>query len=277
MSIFLNGGSLGEVDHCSTTDSRWGKTCAERHDVRLLAGERLLVKDLLRSLDIWRELVTGFFAFRGVGSSITVFGSARISKDSPYYAVGYDVGKGLAQNGFTVLTGGGPGAMEAANQGAKEAGGLSLGCNIKLPKEQKPNQYLDRWVTFRYFFVRKLMLIKYSFGFIVLPGGFGTFDELFEALTLIQTGKIRNFPIVLVGRDFWEPIRHVIESVLLSEGMITAQDVVRLYLTDSAEEAVNCVLACSAARFGAAFPAALPTCTLCRTTPLLNSKERPHA
>jgi len=173
------------------------------------------------------EFIRGFRALHFVGPCVTVFGSARFKDDHPYYILARDVGSGLSRLGFTVMTGGGPGIMEAANRGAKESGGISIGCNIRLPKEQLPNPYLDRFVVFRYFFVRKVMLIKYSYAFVVLPGGFGTMDELFEAMTLIQTGKIRNFPVVLMGRNFYVQLlefllRHagqVVTRTMLLEGV----------------------------------------------------------
>src|SRR5262249_35822813 len=145
---------------------------------------------------------------------VTVFGSARFKENHPYYALARDVGARLAQNGFTVMTGGGPGIMEAANRGAKDVGGGSVGCNIELPKEQKPNPYLDRWITFRHFYVRKLMLVKYSYAFIALPGGFGTLDEIFEVITLIQTGKIQEFPVVLMVQSYWQPLLDFFRSTL---------------------------------------------------------------
>src|SRR5204862_3346994 len=150
---------------------------------------------------IMREFIRGFRLLHFVGPCVAVFGSARFKEDHPYYDLARQVGRALSRLGFTVMTGGGPGIMEAANRGAKEAGGPSVGCNVELPHEQKPNQYLDRWVTLRYFFVRKTLLVKYSYAFVIMPGGAGTLDEVFEALTLIQTGKIRDFPIDVLGGD----------------------------------------------------------------------------
>jgi uncharacterized protein (TIGR00730 family) len=156
----------------------------------------------------------------------------------------------LARAGFTVMTGGGPGIMEAANRGAKEVGGRSIGCNIELPQEQKPNPYLDRWVTFRHFFVRKLMLVKYSYAFVALPGGFGTLDEIFEVATLIQTRKIRQFPVVLLGRAFWQPLLDFLQGRLVAERTIDMTDSDRFFVTDSAEEAVQAVTAVALQQFG---------------------------
>ncbi len=169
---------------------------------------------------------------------MTVFGSARIDEDDRYYAMARSLGKALAETGFTVMTGGGPGIMEAANRGARDGGGYSIGCNITLPEEQAPNPYLDRMIEFRYFFVRKLMLVKYSLAFVAMPGGLGTLDELFETATLIQTGKIRAFPLVLMGRDFWEPCLSHMHATLLARGTIDRSDLDRFFITDSVDEAI---------------------------------------
>ena len=176
-------------------------------------GDRVLLEGPhSRTREFWlvvralRDFIAGFRALHFVGPCVTVFGSARFPASHPYYALGREVGAAVARVGFTVMTGGGPGLMEAANLGAREAGGRSVGCNIELPFEQAPNQYLDRSVTCRYFFVRKVLLFKYSYAFVALPGGLGTLDELCEALTLVQTGKIANFPIVLIGREYWRAV-----------------------------------------------------------------------
>ena len=192
----------------------------------------------------------GFRALHFVGPCVTVFGSARFKADHPYYDLGRELGARLARAGFTVMTGGGPGIMEAANRGAREAGGRSVGCNIELPQEQQPNPYLDRWITFRHFYVRKVMLVKYSYAFIALPGGFGTLDEMFEIATLVQTDKVREFPIVLMGRDFWSPLIAFVRNRLLVEGTIDPDDEQRLRLTDSPEEAVEWVTSVAMRRFG---------------------------
>jgi uncharacterized protein (TIGR00730 family) len=178
-----------------------------------------------------RDFIAGFRVLHFVGPCVTVFGSARFGEDHEYYALGRDVGRRLAQLGFTVMTGGGPGLMEAANRGAMEAGGRSVGCNIVLPVEQRPNRFLDRWVTCRYFFVRKVLLFKYSYAFVALPGGIGTLDELFEALTLIQTRKIENFPVVLIGRDYWQPIVDAFKA-LIAAGAVSEPDLQLLLVTD---------------------------------------------
>lgn len=189
------------------------------------------------ALRIMRELIQGFRVLHFIGPCVTVFGSARFTEEHPYYALARRVGRGLSQLGFTVMTGGGPGIMEAANRGAKEAGGRSVGCNILLPKEQQPNSYLDRWVRFRYFFVRKLMLVKYSYAFIVMPGGVGTMDELFEAMTLIQTKKIESFPVVLMGQEYWQPLVDFFKRMVMA-GTIDEADLKLLLVTDSVDEAM---------------------------------------
>ena len=196
------------------------------------------------------EFIRGFRALHFVGPCVTVFGSARFPEGHRYYEMARQVGARLAREGFTVMTGGGPGIMEAANRGARESGGRSIGCNIELPQEQKPNPYLDRWVTFRYFYVRKVMLVKYSYAFIAMPGGFGTLDEVMEAATLIQTDKIADFPIVLMGSDFWKPLLDFMGGTLVSEGTIDAVDMDQFFVTDSPEEAATHVREVGMKRFG---------------------------
>jgi hypothetical protein len=169
---------------------------------------------------------------------VTVFGSARFREGHPYYELTRQVGRAVAESGFAVMTGGGPGLMEAANRGAKEAGGYSVGSNIELPTEQKPNAYLDRWIEFPYFFVRKLMLLKYSYAFIAMPGGIGTLDEIFETAVQIQTGKMRGFPLVLLGKSYWEPLIGYLRSTLLEAQTIDAADIDHLIVTDSPQEAM---------------------------------------
>jgi uncharacterized protein (TIGR00730 family) len=214
-----------------------------------LEGPRSRTEELWRVLRIAREFIAGFRALHFVGPCVTVFGSARFQEEHPYYALARTVGYRLSQMGFTLMTGGGPGIMEAANRGAKEAGGRSIGCNILLPYEQKPNPYVDRLVTFRYFFVRKVMLVKYSYAFVVLPGGFGTLDELFESLTLIQTGKIVEFPVILMGQAYWQPIMTLL-SQMVQAGTISASDLNLLFMTDSVEEAAAHVQIHTIERFG---------------------------
>jgi uncharacterized protein (TIGR00730 family) len=184
-----------------------------------------------------RDFIAGFRTLHFVGPCVTVFGSARFTAGHSYYQKAYDVGAALARLGFTVMTGGGPGLMEAANRGAREAGGRSVGCNIELPLEQQPNEFLDRSVSCRYFFVRKVLLFKYSYAFVALPGGLGTLDELSEALTLIQTGKIRNFPIVLIGREYWLPFEHLLQA-MAAAGTISVEDLQLLLVTDDLTEAM---------------------------------------
>ena len=205
---------------------------------RFLEGPQTREFELARAFRIFLEFVRGFRTLHFVGPCVTVFGSARFGAGHRYYDLGREVGAGLARAGFTVMTGGGPGLMEAANRGAREAGGRSIGCNIELPAEQRPNAYLDRHVTFKYFFVRKVMLVKYSYAFVALPGGFGTLDEIFETLTLVQTGKIREFPIVLLGVAFWQPLVDFLMARLVAEGTIDPGDAKRLLVTDSPAEAV---------------------------------------
>jgi len=191
----------------------------------------------------------GIRAFHFLGPCVTVFGSARFPEGHPHYELAREMGRRAARAGFTVMTGGGPGIMEAANRGAREVGGRSVGCNIVLPKEQQHNRFLDRWVTFRYFFVRKVMLVKYSYAFVVMPGGFGTLDEVFETVTLIQTGKIQNFPIVLMGVDYWSGLSELLERMVV-EGTIDPADVRRLVFTDSPDEAMRVIDENATRQFG---------------------------
>jgi hypothetical protein len=218
---------------------RWEAGSGPPEVVRFLQGPQPRGVELVRALRIFAEFVRGFRAMHFIGPCVTVFGSARFGHDHVYYAMAREIGARLARAGFTVITGGGPGVMEAANRGAREAGGRSLGCNIELPAEQKPNPYLDRWITFRHFFVRKVMLVKYSYAFVALPGGFGTLDEIFETATLIQTTKIREFPLVLMGVDFWAPLLQFLRARPLAEGTVSHADVERIAVTDSPAEAVE--------------------------------------
>jgi uncharacterized protein (TIGR00730 family) len=203
----------------------------------LLAGPHSRRRELWLVLRAVRDFIAGFRTLHFVGPCVTVFGSARFERDHPYYALGQEVGAAVARLGFTVMTGGGPGLMEAANRGAREAGGRSVGCNVELPSEQRPNPFLDRSVTCRYFFVRKVLLFKYSYAFVALPGGLGTLDELFEALTLIQTGKIANFPVILIGRSYWRPLVDLLARLAV-ERTIDAADLDLLLVTDSVSDAM---------------------------------------
>ncbi|GAB3487727.1 LOG family protein [Nocardiopsis coralliicola] len=202
--------------------------------------------DPWRVLRIQSEFVEGFGLLSELGQAVSVFGSARIKEDSPYYALGVQTGAALANAGYAVITGGGPGLMEAANKGAASVDGQSLGLGIELPFEQTLNSYVDTGVTFRYFFVRKTMFVKYSQAFVVLPGGFGTLDELFEAITLVQTRKVTRFPVVLIGREFWGGLVDWIHQRLLDEGVISNQDPDLIRITDDPEEAVRIVQAAHA-------------------------------
>lgn len=201
-----------------------------------------IARDTWRVMRMQGELVEGFGSLATLGPAISVFGSARTRPGEPEYDQVREVGRRLAQAGFSVITGGGPGAMEAANRGAKEAGGHSVGLGIELPHEQGLNDWVDLGIGFRYFFVRKVMFVKFSQGFVVAPGGLGTLDELFEALTLVQTGKVTAFPVVLLDRQFWTPLLDWIRDALSARGMIAAHDVELLRMADSPEEAVEQVL-----------------------------------
>ncbi|HET7318188.1 MAG TPA: TIGR00730 family Rossman fold protein [Nitrospirota bacterium] len=198
--------------------------------------EDLAKSDTWRVFRIMAELVEGFEALNGVGPAVTIFGSARLPTGSPYYNKCLKVAERLAQDGFAVISGGGPGIMEAANKGAQNAQGVSVGLNIDLPLEQTPNQFQDIRVEFRYFFVRKLMFVKYAVGYVIFPGGFGTMDELFEALTLIQTKKIRSFPVVLVGRRYWEGLFDWLRNTMLAEKNISPEDLALMHVVDEPEE-----------------------------------------
>lgn len=198
--------------------------------------------ELLRAFKIFLEYIRGFRALHFVGPCITIFGSARFNENHPYYDLAKKMGSLVAKRGFNVITGGGPGLMEAANKGAKEAGGKSIGCNILLPKEQRPNAYLDLWIDFQYFFVRKVMLAKYSYAFIVMPGGFGTLDEFFEIATLMQTGKMQGFPIVLMGTDYWKGLLNFLSDPVYTTGSIQQSDLEALKVTDDPKEAMEWII-----------------------------------
>lgn len=225
------------VEKLDTSDSVLISS-GQRADEIFLQGPRSRFDEFITLMRVIRDFLRGFRVLHFVGPCVTVFGSARVKADSPNYKLARQMGAALAQLGFTVMTGGGPGIMEAANRGAKEIGGRAVGCSIKLPLEQKPNAYLDRSVTMHYFFVRKTLLIKYSYAFVVMPGGAGTLDELFEALTLIQTGKIKNFPIVIMGTSYWKELIDFMNK-MAEFGMINQTDVSLVYATDSVEEAIT--------------------------------------
>jgi uncharacterized protein (TIGR00730 family) len=223
-----------EKEHLAT------RRAAQTEDQRLLerpGRPDFLDMDPWRVLRIQSEFVEGFDALAAVGPAVTVFGSARMKANHRWYKLARELGALLAKQGYAVVTGGGPGIMEAANRGCQEAGGLSVGCNIELPMEQGLNPYVDLGVEFRYFFARKVMFVKYADAFVIFPGGYGTLDELFEALTLIQTGKVQDFPVILMGSEYWTGLIDWIRSSLLKEAAISAADVDLLRITDDPAEA----------------------------------------
>jgi uncharacterized protein (TIGR00730 family) len=199
--------------------------------------------DTWRALRIMGEFVEGFDALAGIGSAVSVFGSARIGRSDPSYRMARSLARKLARHGYAIITGGGPGIMEAANRGALEGGGVSVGCNIELPFEQGLNDYVTLGMEFRYFFVRKTMFVKYAEAFCIFPGGFGTLDELFEALTLIQTGKVRHFPVVLFGTAYWKGLLRWMRAIPLAQGKISLEDLTLFTVTDDVDEAVDVILA----------------------------------
>ena len=209
-----------------------------KQEKEFLDGPHSRWKELKFLLHVVSEFFFGMRKLHFVGPCITVFGSARFGEANPYYILSRKMGQEMAMLGFTVITGGGPGIMEAANRGAKDVGGRSVGCNIILPKEQHPNKYLDKWVDFDYFFIRKTLLSKYSYGFIVMPGGYGTLDEFFEALTMIQTGKFQRFPIVLMGTDYHKELYAHFQRLVV-EKTVDPLDMQLFLFTDSVEEAVT--------------------------------------
>lgn len=227
----------------------WAKESRNQEERIFLEGPKSRFFEIHHGINVGLEMLKGLRKFHSIGPCVTVFGSARFSANHEYYQMALDVGEELSRKGFTIMTGGGPGIMEAANRGAKQVGGRSVGCNITLPREQKPNSYLDMWMEFKYFMVRKFMLAKFSFGFVALPGGFGTLDELFGVLTLIQTKKMQNFPIVLMGKTFWEPLRSLIEDRLVSAQTISPEDAKYIYFTDSPQEAARFIQSIAMERF----------------------------
>lgn len=203
-----------------------------------LEGPKSRGYELSFAWKVFRDLIKAFRTLHFVGPCVTVFGSARFKEDHKYYIAAREFGKRIAFLGFTTMTGGGPGIMEAANRGAFENNGTSVGCNIKLPFEQKPNKYMQKWVTMEYFFIRKVMLLKYSYAFIVMPGGFGTMDELFDTITLIQTKSITQFPIVIFGKEYYSSLMQTIDT-MSKEGTISAEDMSLVLVTDSVDEAME--------------------------------------
>lgn len=243
---------------CRFGHSTWRHHAPEVAEESFLKGPGRRIRDLKRALQVFFELTRGFRAFASLPPTVTVFGSARFGEGSRYYDLAYTVSRRLAEEGFGIMTGGGPGLMEAANRGASDVGGASSGCNITLPCEQRPNPYVQTWIEFRHFFVRKVMLVKYSCAFIALPGGFGTLDEVFETATLIQTGKIKDFPLILMGADYWSPLYDALAQTMLVQRAIAEEDLRRLVVTEDVEEVVRCVQGCARKRFGLRVPSRTP-------------------
>lgn len=214
-----------------------------QQEIQFLEGPRSRWADFKFVVKVAIEFIKGFRALHFSGPCVTIFGSARFKEDSPYYQLTRTFSAEVAKLGFTILTGGGPGLMEAANRGAKDVGGRSVGCNIVLPMEQQPNPYLDKWVNMKHFFVRKTLLIKYSYAFVIMPGGFGTLDELFEAMTLIQTKKINDFPVIIFSKDFHEELVEHIEKMKQVK-TISEEDLQLFLVTDSIEEGIGHIKDC---------------------------------
>ena len=208
-----------------------------------LSERRRRDDDLASAVKVFLEFVKGFESFDIDGPCVTVFGSARFTEGHPHYETARALGRALAGAGYTVMTGGGPGIMEAANRGAREGGGTSLGCNIRLPEEQKPNAYVDRFIEFQHFFVRKVMLVKYSSAFVVMPGGFGTLDEAFEVITLMQTGKLQRFPLVAMGGAFWSHLQDFMRQTMLRERTVRAAEIDLMQVADTVEQALAIIRA----------------------------------
>lgn len=221
----------------------------EKSEIRFLEGPQSRFRELKFAITTFFEFIRCFRKLHFIGPCITIFGSARFSEGHPYYEFTRRTAGEFARLGFTIMTGGGPGLMEAANRGAKEAGGRSVGCNIELPTEQVPNPYLDKWVQVRHFFVRKILLVKYSFAFVVMPGGFGTLDELFEALTLIQTGKIRNFPVIVFNKEYHATLLEHLAR-MKANGTLNDKDLELLVFTDDPEQARLFIMEQSIRRYG---------------------------
>jgi uncharacterized protein (TIGR00730 family) len=213
----------------------------EEAEKAFLSGRRSREADLESAVRFFLEFLRGFESFAFDRPCVTVFGSARFEETNPYYGLAREVGAALARAGFAVMTGGGSGIMEAANRGAREAGGLSVGCNITLPREQRPNAYLDRFIQFDHFFARKVMLVKYSTAFVVFPGGFGTLDEAFEIATLMQTRKLERFPLIAVGGAFWDPLVAFVRDTMLAAGTVSLEDVEFIHRVESADEVLQVI------------------------------------
>lgn len=222
---------------------------ATQSEIKFLEGPQSRWEEFKFTLKVVREFVRGFRALHFAGPCVTIFGSARFKEDHPFYQLTRQLSGEIAKLGFTIMTGGGPGIMEAANRGAKDVGGKSVGCNIILPFEQSANPYLDKWVNIKYFFVRKTLLAKYSYAFVVMPGGFGTLDEFFEALTLVQTKVVESFPIILFCKDFHKELMDYIEK-MKNEGTISPEDLHLILYTDSIEEAIEHLKVKSIEQFG---------------------------
>jgi len=229
---------MDSTEYRTVDVEHWYVKSRDEDHREFLVGRRDRNAELATAGRVFLEFCKGFEALDELERCVTVFGSARFKEGHPYYDLARALGKRLAQEGYTVMTGGGPGIMEAANRGAKEGGGRSLGCNIVLPMEQKPSPYLDRFVEFEHFFVRKVMLIKFSQAFVVMPGGFGTLDEVFETLTLMQTGKLHSFPVIAMGTKFWDHLRDFIKQTLIEEQTINPADLDLVDSTDSVDEAI---------------------------------------
>lgn len=221
----------------------------KERQAKFLSGPQSRFNEFWFAVKVLVNFIKAFRKMHFIGPCVTVFGSARFPPDNPYYQKAVEAGAAIAKMGFTTMTGGGPGIMEAANKGAYEAGGYSVGCNIILPFEQKPNTYLHKWIDIPYFFVRKYVLLKYSYAFVVFPGGMGTMDEFFESLTLIQTKMIKNFPVIIFGRGYHEKLYHHLD-VMLEEGTISREDIDLLYITDSIEDMVNHIHTHAVKKFG---------------------------
>ncbi len=221
----------------------------ESDDRKLLSGPTSRIHDLMTLFRVSKDFLTAFRALHFAGPCVTIFGSARVKPGTQYYEMARKMGAACARLGFTVMTGGGPGIMQAANQGSYEIGGRSIGVNIELPFEQELNPYVQRAITMRYFFTRKVVLVKYSYAFVVLPGGVGTMDEMFETMTLIQTGKLKGFPIILMGRDYWQPLMDFVHR-MADEGMISPDDPELIFFTDDVEEATAHLQRLAVRQFG---------------------------